>query len=66
MAACDQPFTAVTDPEFQELLQYVHQPGKENLRIPDNKAIRRRIMKMGDNMIDKLKELFAVRILPFY
>ncbi|KAE9406400.1 hypothetical protein BT96DRAFT_934154 [Gymnopus androsaceus JB14] len=55
MAACDQLFTAVTDPEFQELLQYVHQPGKEN----DDKAIRRRIMKMGDNMIDKLKELFA-------
>ncbi|KAE9406403.1 hypothetical protein BT96DRAFT_934156 [Gymnopus androsaceus JB14] len=39
MAACDQLFTAVTGPEFQELLQYVHQPGKENLHIPDDKAL---------------------------
>jgi len=60
IVACDQPFTTVKDPEFCELLQYVHQPGKEILRIPDDKSIRRRIMKMGEDMQAKLKAQFAV------
>lgn len=60
MVACDQPFTTVNDPEFRQLLQYVCQPGKEKLQIPDDKSMRRRIMKMGENMREKLKTQFAV------
>ncbi|KAJ7932220.1 hypothetical protein B0H13DRAFT_1520766, partial [Mycena leptocephala] len=33
VAACDQPFSAVDDVEFRELLQYTHHPARKPLKI---------------------------------
>ncbi|KAJ8089159.1 hypothetical protein PM082_014407 [Marasmius tenuissimus] len=39
IAACDQPFTTVTDVEFWDLLQYTHHPAGKTLHIPGEQAI---------------------------
>ncbi|KAJ7337592.1 hypothetical protein DFH08DRAFT_812914 [Mycena albidolilacea] len=58
VATCDQPFSAVDDEEFHELLKYTHHPAKKLLKIPHAQAIRTRIDKMGEEMIAALAEIF--------
>lgn len=58
VAACDQPFSAVDDQEFRELLKYTHHPAKKTLKIPHAQSIRTRIDKMGEEMVAALAEIF--------
>ncbi|KAF5366386.1 hypothetical protein D9758_009749 [Tetrapyrgos nigripes] len=57
IAACDQPFSTVKDPEFQALLQYTHHG--RTLNIPCSKTIRSRIMKMYESVVDQYRSLFS-------
>ncbi|KAJ7794704.1 hypothetical protein B0H14DRAFT_3159008 [Mycena olivaceomarginata] len=58
VATCDQPFSAVDDEEFRELLKYNPPPcQKSRLKIPHAQAIRTRIDKMGEEMIAALAEI---------
>ncbi|KAF5338562.1 hypothetical protein D9758_016540 [Tetrapyrgos nigripes] len=57
IAACDQPFSTVEDPEFQALLQYTHHG--RTLNIPCSKTIRSRIMKMHESVVDQYRSLFS-------
>jgi hypothetical protein len=59
IVATDQPFFTVEEPEFRALLAYIHHPSP-NLKIPHRDAIRRRIMKMGDDTIQATKQMFMV------
>jgi hypothetical protein len=59
VVATDQPFYAVDDPEFRDLLMYTHHPSP-NLKIPHRDAIKRRVMKMGEDTIEATKEMFLV------
>ncbi|KAJ7263030.1 hypothetical protein C8J57DRAFT_1231628 [Mycena rebaudengoi] len=61
VAACDQPFTAVLQDEFREMLQYVHHHSPTPLKIPSDDSVRHRIKKMGAEMVDGLKAIFKVR-----
>ncbi|SRR5258707_65517 len=62
--ATDQPFYTVDDPKFHSLLTYTHP--LPTLKIPHRDAVKRRIMKMGDNTIEATKHMFKVRKhLPF-
>lgn len=56
----DQPFDTVDNPEFGELLIYVHHPAL-TIKIPGCHAIRRRAMKMGEYGIKATRTMFAVR-----
>jgi hypothetical protein len=55
----DQPFDIVDNPAFRELVTYVHHPAPE-LKIPHRDAMRRRIMKLGEDTIQSTKQMFAV------
>ncbi|KAF5360260.1 hypothetical protein D9758_009172 [Tetrapyrgos nigripes] len=57
IAACDQPFSTVEDPEFQALLQYTHHG--RTLNIPCSKTIWSRIMKMHESVVDQYCSLFS-------
>ena len=57
---CDQPFDEVDKPEFREMMNYAHHPTPD-LKIPHRDAIRRRILKMGDDSIESTRQFFAVR-----
>jgi hypothetical protein len=59
MVACDQPFEEVDQLEFRRLLEYIHM---RPLHIPHRKSMSRRIMKMGDDMIQDVKSMIAVSI----
>jgi hypothetical protein len=59
VAACDQLFTAVNEPEFREMLQYAH---RKPLVIPHNYSVKERIVKMGKAMQLELATIFKVRI----
>ena len=52
--ASDQPFTKVENPEFVELLNYVHRNslGSE-LQIPGRNSIKCHVMDMGENGIEE-------------
>ena len=57
---CDQPFDEVDKPEFREMMNYAHHP-MPDLKIPHRDAIRRRILKMGDDSIESTRRFFEVR-----
>ncbi|KAJ7469791.1 hypothetical protein B0H11DRAFT_2196741 [Mycena galericulata] len=59
IAATDQPFSVVEEPEFKTLLNYVHHHSARILALPSADTIRRRIMEMGENVEKKLAEIFA-------
>lgn len=59
IVATDQPFHTVDGAEFRKLLGYAHHPSPE-LKIPHRNAVKRRIMRMGQDVIDATKESFAV------
>jgi hypothetical protein len=59
IVATDQPFYTVDEPEFHKLLAYTHHPSPE-LKIPHHDAVRRQVMKTGEDSIEAMKEMFAV------
>ena len=63
----DQPFDLVNNAAFRELITYIHHPAPE-LTIPRRDAMRKRIMKLGEDTIRSTKKMFAVHtdILLYY
>jgi len=57
--ATDQPFYTVDEPEFRQFVMYSRHPS-QNVKIPHRDAVKRRIMKMGDNAIDSTVNMFKV------
>ena len=55
----DQPFDLVNNTAFHKLVTYVHHPAPE-LKIPHCDAMKRRIMKLGEDTIRSTKGMFAV------
>ncbi|KAK7042062.1 Transposase-like protein [Favolaschia claudopus] len=62
VAACDQPFTAVNEPEFREMLQYAH---RKRLNIPHDPSVKARIQRMSVEMRAGLKQIFAENLSDF-
>ena len=60
VAACDQPFEEVEKPEFIAMMEYGQDPTKFSL--PKREGVRRRVMKLGEEMIEKTKAMFAVSL----
>ena len=60
--ACDQPFDEVEKEEFIKLMTYAHHP-VTSVKLPSREGIKRRVMKMGEDTIDRIREMFAVRAL---
>jgi hypothetical protein len=58
MVACDQPFDEVEKPEFIAVMGYSRH-GK--FTLPKRDGVRRRVMKLGDETVEQLKEMFAVK-----
>jgi hypothetical protein len=61
VVACDQPFDEVEKPEFRQLLEYTHL--RPSLHIPYRGAIRKRIMKMGEDTVEGVKKMIKVSVL---
>ena len=59
IVATNQPFSIVDDVELRELLIYTHHPSP-SLKIPQRDAIKRRIMKMGEDAITATRHMFVV------
>jgi hypothetical protein len=59
MVACDQPFEEVDRPEFRRLLEYTHL--RPSLTIPHRNTMKSRIMKMGEDTIEGMKQMISVR-----
>ena len=57
--ACDQPFNKVEKPEFITMMNYTHQSGSP-LKIPQCNTIKQRVMKMGEDTIEGVCEMFLV------
>jgi hypothetical protein len=57
--ACDQPFEEVERPEFIAMMNYTHHTGT-SLKIPKRNGIKLRVMKMGDNTIEDVRNMFSV------
>jgi len=57
--ASDQPFKEVEKPELVDLLNYVHR-SLSSLKIPSRFTVKRHVIKMGAEGIQKMTELFAV------
>lgn len=58
IVATDQPFDSVEKPEFHNLLQYTHHGA--TLRIPKRDSIRTKIMKMGEDTVEGMRQMFSV------
>ena len=56
--AADQPFDATENPEFRRLLEYTHL--RSGLHIPSASTVKRRIMKLGEDTIQGIKDMIAV------
>ncbi|KAF8227879.1 hypothetical protein L208DRAFT_1294576, partial [Tricholoma matsutake] len=59
IVACDQPFSEVKQPEFVELLNYAHH-GTSPLKIPQHNLVKRQVMKLGEEMVEEVHEMFLV------
>jgi hypothetical protein len=60
IVACDQPFDEVEKPEFVTMMNFVRHTGSP-LKIPKRDGIKRRAMKMGEEIIEGVREMFMVR-----
>jgi hypothetical protein len=60
IVACDQPFEEVEKQEFVTMMNFVRHTGSP-LKIPKRQAIKRRVMKMGEQIIEGVREMFMVR-----
>jgi hypothetical protein len=61
IVACDQPFDGVEKAEFIKLMNYARHP-VSLVKLPSREGIRRRVMKMGEDTVGGIREMFAVRI----
>jgi hypothetical protein len=57
--ASDQPFEEVENPELSELLNYINRSAS-SLKIPSHFTVKRRVMKMGAEGQQDMKDLFVV------
>lgn len=64
MVVTDQPFTTVDVGEFRDLLTYIHHPSP-TLIIPHRDAMKRRIIKLGDDTIAATRAMFRVCVRQF-
>ncbi|KIL55047.1 hypothetical protein M378DRAFT_188692 [Amanita muscaria Koide BX008] len=55
--ACDQPFDEVEKEEFIKLMTYARHPAS-SVKLPKREGIRRRVLKMGEDTIDGVREMF--------
>ena len=62
IVATDQSFYTVDDPEFREFLIYAHHPSP-SLKIPHRDAVKRRILKMGEDTVAATRQMFKVSCL---
>jgi hypothetical protein len=62
LATTDQPFDQVESPAFRNLLQYLYHR-KTPLLIPSRKVVKRKLMKRGEDRIEELKAMIAVRFI---
>jgi len=58
IVACDQPFDEVEKQEFVTMMNFVRHTGP--LKIPKREGIKRRVMKMGEEIIEGVREMFMV------
>lgn len=58
IVACDQPFDEVEKQEFVTMMNFVRHTGP--LKIPKREGIKRRMMKMGEEIIEGVREMFMV------
>ncbi|KAG6855584.1 hypothetical protein H0H87_000575 [Tephrocybe sp. NHM501043] len=58
IVASDKTFDEVETLEFQDLLNYVHH--SLPLNIPGHNMIKRRVMSMGDDVIEETKKMFSL------
>ncbi|KAH9160626.1 hypothetical protein EDB89DRAFT_871052 [Lactarius sanguifluus] len=57
--ACDQPFDEVEKPEFIAMMNATHRAASGGpLKIPKREGIKRRVMKMGEETIEGVREMF--------
>lgn len=56
MVTCDQPFEEVDRIEFRRLLEYTH---LRPLHIPHRHAMKRRVMKMGEETVEDVKKMIG-------
>jgi hypothetical protein len=59
MVACDQPFTEVENPEFIAAMGYGRTSSK--FTVPKKDGVRRRVMKLGEEVVEETKAMFLVR-----
>jgi hypothetical protein len=57
--ACDQPFDEVEKPEFIMMMNFMHR-SEGPLKIPKCEGIKRRVMKMGEETIEGVHDMFMV------
>jgi hypothetical protein len=57
--ACDQPFNEVEKEEFVKLMKYAHHPAP-SIKLPGWDGIRRRMIKMGEDTITEIHNMFEV------
>lgn len=62
IVACDQPFDEVEKEEFIKLMNYARHPAT-SVKLPSREGVRRRVMKMGEDTVDGIREMFAVGII---
>jgi hypothetical protein len=57
---CDQPFDKVEKPEFTAMMSYMHHQTGSLLKIPKCDGIKWCLMKMGDDTVKEVHEMFSV------
>jgi hypothetical protein len=63
IVACDQPFDEVEKPEFIMMMNYTHHSGSP-LKIPQWHTIKQHVMKMGEDTIEGVREMFSLCYSP--
>ena len=61
VVACDQPFEEVERHKFRRLLEYTHM-GFKPLDIPHRGALKNRIMAMGKDTVEGIKNMVKVQM----
>ena len=64
IVACDQPFDEVEE-EFIKLMTYACHPAP-SVKLPGREGIRCWVMKMGEETVDGIHEMFAVGEIQWY
>jgi hypothetical protein len=62
IVACDQPFDEVDKEEFVKLMTYACRPAP-SVKLPSREGIRRRVIKMGEDTIAGIHEMFEAGVI---